>query len=110
MQAVWGEEYSDFLKEAFRYFMGVKEFRRQSQHALVIHDRSKAHTAKAVTRTLSQMRVEGGAASTTVARHAASRLRHLLDQQGEAGPGSGGQVRLEPKSNDPQEPHQVVTS
>ena len=52
-----GEEYSDFLKEAFRYFMGVKEFRRQSQHALVIHDRSKAHTAKAVTRTLSHMRL-----------------------------------------------------
>jgi hypothetical protein len=53
-----GEEYSDFLRDAFRNFMGVTEFRRQSQHALVVHDRSKAHTSGAAALALSQLQLK----------------------------------------------------
>jgi hypothetical protein len=57
LQRYGGEEYSDFLQEARAYFMRKGEFRRQSQNALLFHDRSKAHTAKVVSQTLEQMQL-----------------------------------------------------
>ena len=50
-----GEEYSDFLQRAWSIFMTNTAFRRRSQHALVIHDRSPAHTAAVVTQTLKDL-------------------------------------------------------
>jgi hypothetical protein len=43
-----GEEYCDFLDSARSYFMDQPQFRSRSRHALLVHDKSKVHTSKAV--------------------------------------------------------------
>jgi hypothetical protein len=52
-----GEEYSDFVRDMLMHFKHKLQFRRQIQHALLVHDRSRAHTAEVVSDTLSHMRL-----------------------------------------------------